>query len=228
MMLAKVTPANVKAAIAILGVLAWSRTMGHYNTMQIAALAVGLMALAASPKSMSTGATLLAGIALALVINSLASTKEGLENACSDSDSDSESDSDSDSDGDSESDSDSDSGSDADLQSDMQGSKDKSSAKKGGRKAGKGAVSSGPSCILVEETIRAKPSDSLPIPPQVKSTTKPPAGTSSSKAVMAGSCYEWNNQMWKGPGPKSPKGDAETPCGKNDCAPCDAGVPKAM
>lgn len=231
MMLAKVTPANVKAAIAILGVLAWSMTMGHYNTAQNAALAIGLAAIAASPKEMGTGATLLSGISLALVISSLGSTKEGLENACSDSDSDSDSDSSSDTDSDTNSDSDSESedGSDTGLQSGS-GSNSSSSKKKKGKSKGSAAkqgVSSGPSCILVEETIRAKPSDSLPVPPKVNGA-KPPAGTSSSKAVMAGSCYEWNKQMWKGPGPNNPKGDAETPCGKTDCAPCDASAPKAM
>jgi hypothetical protein len=223
MMLAKVTPANMKAVIAILGVLAWSMTMGHYNTPQNAALAVGLVTIAASPKGMGTCATLLSGIALAFVISSLGSTKEGLENACSDSDSDSDSGLDSDSD--------SDTGSDTGLQSGA-GPNGSSSKKSKGKDKNKGnaakpVVSSGPSCILVEETIRAKPSDSLPVPPQVKSS-KPPAGTSTSKAVIAGSCYEWNKQMWKGPGPNNPKGDAETLCGKTDCAPCDAAPPKAM
>ena len=211
-MLAKVTPANVKAAIAILGVIAWSMTMGHHNTSQSAVLAVGMVAIAAAPKSMGTCGTLLSGIALAVIVNILSSTKEGLENACSDSDSDSDSDGDSDGD------------SGSNLKSSYSSNDDSSSKKKKG-KAKKTTVSSGPSCILVEETIRAKPSDSLPVPPQVKSG-KAPAGTSSSKAVMAGSCYEWNKQMWKGQRPNNPKGDANTPCGKTDCAPCDSGSTK--
>jgi hypothetical protein len=196
---------------------------------QIAVLSAGAVAVGIAPSGTRLIAAIVLAIVAALTINSVKNTgKEGLSNDgnCNDdSDSDSDGDDDSDSDGDDDSDSDGDDDGDNTDTSDVKKKRTKARSGTGtGSGSGKGAeVSSGPSCVLIEESLRARPSASLPVPPQSSGKAKPPAGTSNSKAVLA-SCYELNNKSWQGPHPVNPKGDALTPCGKKDCVACKSPV----
>jgi hypothetical protein len=100
----------------------------------------------------------------------------------SDPDDDSDSDSDGDSDGDSDSDSDGDSGSGSGSGSGTVGQGRGKHSKNGSGSKGGGAKSES-CCLQVEECLRARPSASLPVPPDAPDTA-PPTGTSSSAAVL--------------------------------------------